>query len=243
MRNKNVFYIIIGIALILIISVGYALFSETIAIKGTAKAEGTFIVNGYCNKGLPTSIATKLGAANIETEGGYTNDTCAPAVGTAGKDISMSVNFNYPGAKRYFVVKMANEGTIDAELNMETGMTLSGLSCVDMNKDGTIVEQLNSENDNGECFELTYASQVAFEAVNFLFEKNDNNHTLVAEDDADFTEFMDEETGIIILEPNESMYILFLAEFQDYVQGSGTYLAKSTLNASFKFDQPTVSNS
>ena len=57
MKKKNM--IIIGvIALILAVSVGYALFSNTLTINGSATAKGDFNMTMTCQPGLDTSIAS-----------------------------------------------------------------------------------------------------------------------------------------------------------------------------------------
>ena len=53
MKKQNI--IVVGIiAFILTVAVGYALFSETLTISGTATAEGTFDVE-FTSVGTPTN--------------------------------------------------------------------------------------------------------------------------------------------------------------------------------------------
>lgn len=243
MEKKNVSLAVL-LALLLTLTVGYALFSQTINITGSAKAQGNFIINGYCYVGLPNNIATKLGAANIETEGGYRNDTCSPANNAAGTTISMSVNFDYPTAKRYFVAKIANEGSIDAMMDMENDFSGDGLACFDMNEDGSLDERNHAENDSGECvttegFDTNAAANYGI--IGILFEKA--NETIVDENDQDYVEFLDENTGNIVLKPNEKMYVVFLSQFDEGVNGTnpdGSFIYKSINNLSFTFHQPTA---
>ena len=77
MSGKN--KILIGcLALLLVLSVGYALFSETIVINGTATAKGGFELTTTCVKGLSNDIITHIGGdTTSETfQGGYSNDSC-----------------------------------------------------------------------------------------------------------------------------------------------------------------------
>lgn len=104
--------IIIGVvALLLAVSVGYALFSDTLNINGTAKADGTFQLTYECQPGMDEDIWLPL--YDLEKEQGYKNDTCS----VNGDTINFSSELEYPGATRYFTIKVTNNGSINAVLS------------------------------------------------------------------------------------------------------------------------------
>ncbi|MCI5732968.1 MAG: hypothetical protein MR296_02905 [Tenericutes bacterium] len=113
MKKQNI--IIIGlIAVILTMAVGYALFSETININGTATAEGTFDVE-FTSVGTPTCV-------------GFTG-TCDAAtltsISTDKNTLNITVNkLEFPGAYVEIPVTVTSKGTIPASLKSitETGL-------------------------------------------------------------------------------------------------------------------------
>ena len=113
MNNRN--KILVGcLALLLVLSVGYALFSETITINGTATAKGSFDIGVTCQTGLANvtgleenAIESLKGPGN---EGSFSGDTCT----ASGNKVTFNTNLNAPGAMRYYTIKATNNGTIDA---------------------------------------------------------------------------------------------------------------------------------
>ena len=65
MLSKNNKILIGCLALLLVMSVGYALFSDTITVTGTATAKGNFDVTATCQTGLASNIEY------IEIEGNH----------------------------------------------------------------------------------------------------------------------------------------------------------------------------
>ena len=109
MKKQNI--AIIGvIAFVLAVAVGYALFSQTLTINGTATAKGSFDV--------------EFTTATIKTEVGSTGAT---AVISDDKDtLTITVpKLEYPGAYVEIPVTVTNVGTIPAKLKeiTETGLT------------------------------------------------------------------------------------------------------------------------
>jgi len=114
MKKQNI--AIIGvIAFVLAVAVGYALFSETLNINGTATAKGDFDVEF-------TSVGTinKVGYTDVDG----TNDI---AVISADKNtLTVKVNkLDYPGAYVEIPVTITNKGSVPAKLKdiTETGLT------------------------------------------------------------------------------------------------------------------------
>ena len=100
--------------MLLILSVGYALFSETITINGTATAKGNFDIAVTCQTGLANIDGLYHNAFNAlvgpEDENSYSEDSCTVVDNT----VSFKTNLNAPGAMRYYTIKVTNNGTIDA---------------------------------------------------------------------------------------------------------------------------------
>ena len=106
-RNK----IFVGcLALLLVMVVGYALFSQSLNITGTAKAEGKFNI--------------EFTEASIKTEKGSTGATAT--ISDDGKILTITVpKLEYPGAYVDVSYTVKNTGTIDAIFNSNklTGTT------------------------------------------------------------------------------------------------------------------------
>ena len=112
MKKQNI--AIIGvIAFVLAVAVGYALFSQTLTINGTATANGSFDVQ-FTKVGTPTSV-------------GYTKstDTDLASISNDGKTLTITVNkLDYPGAYVEIPVTIENKGSIPAKLKeiVQTGL-------------------------------------------------------------------------------------------------------------------------
>ena len=113
MKKKSI--AIIGvIAFVLAVAVGYALFSETLTVTGTATATGNFDVE-----------FTKVGTI---TKVGYTGAGDSEiAVNSPDKNtLTVTVNkLDYPGAYVEIPVTITNKGSVSAKLKNinETGLT------------------------------------------------------------------------------------------------------------------------
>ena len=114
MKKQNI--IVVGIiAFILTVAVGYALFSETLTISGTATAEGTFDVE-FTSVGTPTCI-------------GFTGTCDAASLTNISSDkntLNVTVNkLEFPGAYVEFPVTVTSKGSIPAVLESisESGLT------------------------------------------------------------------------------------------------------------------------
>ena len=111
MNNKN--KILVGcLALLLVLSVGYALFRETVTINGTAKAKGDFDIT-----------VTALTDNEIDTEGLGTPNKgmiTASSVDIADNVVTTNVALGMPGSEKMFIIKVENTGTIPAVLKSVT---------------------------------------------------------------------------------------------------------------------------
>ena len=194
MLSKNNKILIGCLALLLVMSVGYALFSDTITINGTATAKGDFDITAMCEPGISSKVGT-VNSLGLSSEGGYENDTCS----TDGDNISVNVGFLYPGAKRYFTYKFTNTGTIDAVLNL-SNRKFTNQTCV-------------ADNIQGENLECTSASFYKGFTVTFRSLYKDGYDTIKIEDDKgniltneQAQEFLDLTNGVLTLKPGYSIY-------------------------------------
>ena len=108
-KSKN--KILVGcLALLLVMAVGYALFSENITINGTATAKGDFEIT--------------ITEALIEDEKGSSGATAT--ITDNGKSLKLSIpNLEYPGAYVKVKYKVKNTGTIPA---LFSSRTMSGIT-------------------------------------------------------------------------------------------------------------------
>ena len=107
--------LLLGIlAFVVVCIVGYALFSETITITGTATAQGNFEITGSCEPGVPAEFVNTIKTKydSDYKEGGYKNDSCS----FNGNEATISVELEYPTAERWFTIKFTNTGSIPALL-------------------------------------------------------------------------------------------------------------------------------
>lgn len=122
-RNNK---ILVGcLALLLAMSVGYALFSDTITINGSATAKGDF------------EITTEVIDLNQDIYSHFTDGDVSsgvvenPTISVVDNKVSSSVTFGAPGSHHYFGIKVKNTGSIPATLN----------SVVDKTNNYTIVDK------------------------------------------------------------------------------------------------------
>lgn len=110
MFKKN--SILVGcLALLLALSVGFALFSERITINGTASAKGSFGLATVCEKGYSSALVNAgIYGSTDENQSGFNADSC----NVTGNKVGFESGLDSPGAQRQFNVKVTNTGTIDA---------------------------------------------------------------------------------------------------------------------------------
>ena len=221
--------LLLGILTFIVVCVvGYALFSETITVTGTAAAQGNFDITATCTKGIAAD--TGLALSDIDgfeelTEGGYENDTCT----VSDNKVSFNVNLKYPSAARMFTVKVENTGSIPAELIFGASEDGDGLA-------DTVVKvcKINSDGSTGTCsstLNWTGGTSNPFRA--YLIGFRDKNGFYSLDNTDKLLNFFDVDTENIILDPGESVY---------YVMGmiwSESY--KSDINSSnYKFEATTT---
>lgn len=193
MNNKN--RILVGcLALLLVMTVGYALFSETITINGTATAKGNFNIEAICVKGVDADLMVAAGITSDDLpEGGYSNDYC----NVNENNVNFGADLAFPSAIRYFTIIMTNNGTIPAQLNIDTGITSDVEVC---QQDICTSFRAEFTNEQYDFFAPYYFSA---ELVGF---KNTNGEYVV--DENEINNFYDESGKNIILKPGESLVVL-----------------------------------
>lgn len=120
MKKQNI--AIIGVvAFILAVAVGYAIFTDTLTIKGTATAKGDFDVEF-------TSVGeiTKVGYTETNDDNGDGTAANIAVIDEKKNKLTIIVNkLDYPGAYVEIPVTITNKGSIPAILKSieETGLT------------------------------------------------------------------------------------------------------------------------
>ena len=230
MKKKNV--IIIGIiALILAVSVGYALFSDTLNINGTATAKGDFSMSATCTPGLIDERFMDANTMNRapSLDNNYGSDSCQ----VNDNKITYSAELLQPGAVRNFTIKITNTGSIAATLNEENGIKESVQSCVGNYDTGEF----------SECIEGSQASNGLNRGVIVGFETNDGTMIVATSDNVDqILQFFDEKGQTVILEPGESVYVVVSSEWNnlgDTIEGNNKVLYKEISTMEFTFTQQT----
>ena len=251
MRNKNTIYIMIGIAFIIVLSVGYALFSETISIQGTARAEGNFNITYSCASGLDYFNTKKPTIAALDdNDRGYTSDICTPD--NAKDEVALSVALNYPGATRWFRITAENTGDIDALIGEKMSTITEHTLCLDGNggdRDGVINQNTECHDARssqaGDWLEFVEALQLFKEnSINFAFEDASGTvYTMqdlmnMTESDPFIVEHADETTGNIAFKPREKIHLYIKAELSSVLEGD-SILSNDHITIKAPFNQRT----
>lgn len=131
MNNNNRKLIVAALTFFLVLSIGYAVFSETITIEGTATAQLEGGLEFECASGIISDTGLDSDAWFAEMSGsntklprreeGYSNDSCS----ITGDKITVSADLAFPLAGRAFTIKITNNATYPIKLN-EQEMGISG---------------------------------------------------------------------------------------------------------------------
>ena len=194
--------ILLGVqAFVVVCVVGYALFSETITVTGTATAKGSFDITSTC--GLE-NIANELGFTKSDIEayynlGGYQNPSCS----VTDSKVSFSTELLYRSARSLFLIKSENTGSINAVFDPSEVDTDGIFS-------NTTVEvcKLDENNVKSNCSDRFYngdgSSNVPLESEIIGGMAKDGNFYKV--DEAGFANNFKDDTYGIVLEPGESLF-------------------------------------
>lgn len=252
--NKKNYLIVTGLAIALLLTVGYALFSQTINITGSAKAQGSFQITTTCTPGLTENVQGFVGGDGGEN--GYDHDSCTVQNNT----VTYTTNLQYPGARRYFTIKMTNTGSIDAIFNENTGIVkrkntycMDGLDSSDLNN---LTREKNGQFETIECIDLINANDEVLGVLSISLVADPSLGVILLEDSNgnvidDTSDYYDSESGDIKLEPGMSLVIIVQNEFQsswgDLKPGGQSsreferfFLVQQEIQNEYIFNQPTA---
>ena len=148
-RNNK---ILVGcLALLLVMSVGYALFSDTITINGSATAKGEFEI---------TTEAIDLSQdiySNFVPDGNVSSGIVEnPTISVSNNQVTSSVTLGAPGSYQYFGIKITNTGSIPAKLSSIIDKT-NNYTIIDKNLDGDSVSAAYSPDGSKQLNAWLYA--------------------------------------------------------------------------------------
>lgn len=224
-KNKQNKIVIIIVALILVMAVGYAIFNQTINITGTAVAEGSFKIDVECNPGISNDLrqyGVDLGFTMYE-DNGYSNDYCRLIDGV----YTFHTDLNSPGAARYFTIKMKNSGSIDAVLDTANDfISLKNEYCSDGSDGSTKNGLINHETECGGTHNI-YGELI-------------NGYAIADPDDniipfSQASQFF--EGNKIILRPGYSIYSVDSEYFDSNAEISGLYYESHEVSVRYIFRQ------
>ncbi len=246
-RNNK---ILLGLlALLLVMSTGYALFSKEITIGGNVTAKGSFNITLSCTKSVHSDVINAMvkeegGTASEYTtyfnslQHGYTTDSCS----VSGNTVTMNTALSYPGAMRYYTIGVKNTGDIAAKWNYKTGFDFDYYICDGATNDcgNNMKDDLNLENS------YDIFSDMFWELVPSIRHatKRSSSGTVTLLINNDIDEVVDSE-GYIYLQPGETLYFIAnnLWRAEDYDTDSYNYayghyqIFKPTFR--FNFEQAT----
>ena len=248
-RNK----IFVGcLALLLVMVAGYALFSQNLNITGTAKAQGDFSLVATCQMGIPDNLLEGAKAYLTEfkrtyvKDNGYYDDSCT----VNGNKINYKSSFKYPGARRYFTIKVKNTGNVDMIIDL-SNRDSDGEFCLDENHNG--------EFDSGECNSTDLWTVIAGMDIleiygiqqPFAFETKEGKLFTIADNptDEEASNFITENDKFI-LKPGFSHYYLLTSGLNKKLGDPDSYTIDFSSNPNFmmkfsiteylEYTQPTV---
>lgn len=210
MINNKKSKILIGcLALLLVLSVGYAYFSQNITINGTATAKGDFNITPTCIPGPLENADTSILHASVLNNHGYKNETCT--VNDANDTVTIKTEFEYPGAGRLYTIKMTNTGTIDAIAPESLQLNPKDKFCYTEDKDADPKTGICAESSSADS--SVYAFQVG--DGNIYFGGDGTPQDIL-------NEFVQEGADDIILKPGNSLYyFVYLTIPESFTTNSG----------------------
>ncbi len=124
--NKKKGIIIGAVLFILAVAVGYAIFSDTLTINGTATAKGEFAFEITTQKDVLEEVKSSNMYAVLNNYGSTGDVDLANAVSSnvdssitnTSNTVTYSANLTQPGQKQYFTVKVTNTGSIPIILDI-----------------------------------------------------------------------------------------------------------------------------
>ena len=222
-KSINRTTVLIVLAIFLSISVGYALFSDTITIEGTATAQGNFDIEASCLTNVTPDMLYEFGFEDYVKDDyiepvaerfkghGYKDESCI----VSDDKVTYSVGLEYPTATKHQWIKMKNNGNISAYLDSNLLVSQFEHNIVKKyDAQNNLIETINTTEDGRYPFlVLSIGEMVGQNAEGIYYNFNENEEEFMA----NFT-YINEETGEfkIILEPGESLYVPLVAYWNDH---------------------------
>lgn len=122
MLSKNNKILIGCLTILLVMSVGYALFSDTITINGSATAKGDFSLTTEVVSDIDDEFFHQIYGGTIST--GIVEN---PNISVIDNVVNASVTLGAPGSKHNFIFKVTNTGTIPAKLKSVYNVTTDSM--------------------------------------------------------------------------------------------------------------------
>ena len=128
--------ILLGVlSFVVVCVVGYALFSETITVTGTATARGDFSFEKKCFAGDSRNVH------QVHPEGGYGQESCT----VNGDTVTVSTELLYPTAFRFYTIEIKNTGSIDGMVKIDKELIPDLESTIEINS--VTLELYNKSNN------------------------------------------------------------------------------------------------
>ena len=232
--------LLLGIlAFIVVCVVGYALFSESITVTGTATASGDWSITTTCTNG--DAYGFLLNEYDYLKEGGYVDKQCS----VSSNKVTISSELQYPTASRMHTVELKNTGSIDAVLKFDKPISgdayPSAINLIDANislynKKTDVLYKTYNAKDNVEEFN-NYA--IVYVANAYIIIKKEDGS--IIDDDESFIAnnrlYKDsEKNNYLKIYPGESILVYFVSEWPENAEQTDYYGVVST-EYEFKMQQ------
>ena len=245
-KKKKVIIGVLAVALVMV--VGYAIFSDTLTINGTATAQGDFAFEITTQKEVSDDVKGSNMYAVLNNYGSTGDVDLANAVSSnvdssitnTSNTVTYSANLKQPGQRQYFTVKVTNTGSIPIvldiyyDINTETSITGNLLmddgNTFDVNK---IMDVLQGYGEN--TYGLSVADKVNIDSLKL----NLVNLLDVYVSKEIYDELEADPEAVPKLDTGESAYLVFSSywredlDFNSHVVGIDV-TAKSTITIPIK---------
>ena len=123
--NKKTFIIVLFLVLIVALGIGYAAFSDTLTITGTANAKGTFDLEFVEDVPGTTDGCKIVASEGVKTTG--TGDVTGVSISSDKDTLTVKVvDMGYPGAGAQVRAVIKNVGTVPAKVKNVTPTNVTG---------------------------------------------------------------------------------------------------------------------
>ncbi len=230
--NKGNKILLAILAFVLVCVIGYALFSDTITVTGSATAQGGFSISTTCVKGFSPTISS-FAEGTSGSLGDVKNSSCT----VSGNSVTFNAEFGYPGSYQYYTLQFKNTGTIDALFANDSHLynQYTGEMKVYLHSNDSLYKTVTLPSDDN--FAINFANIMPGEAV-------------IVKKAGGYIVSGDNETGRIVeldgkeyvkVKAGETLEILIVSVWPDNDNNQlKDYYAKTTYNQEFPFIQYTT---